>query len=60
MKAPKIIYNNTPNEYKLGTSVGAYASKVIPNNSDIDLERMHFKTEHTNFLWGGNCHSFKL
>ena len=21
-----------------------YASKVIPNNSDIDLERMHFKT----------------
>ena len=58
VKAPKIIYNNTPNEYKLGTSVGAYASKVIPNNSDIDLERMHFKTEHTNFLWGGKSPQF--
>lgn len=59
VKAPKIIYNNTPNEYKLGTSVGAYASKVIPNNSDIDLERMHFKTEHTNFLWGGKSPQFQ-
>ena len=59
VKAPKIIYNNTPNEYKLGTSVGAYTSKVIPNNSDIDLERMHFKIEHTNFLWGGKSSQFQ-
>ena len=59
VKAPKIIYNNTPNEYKLGTSVGAYASKVIPNNSDIDLERMHFKIEHTNLLWGGKSSQFQ-
>ena len=59
VKAPKIIYNNTPNEYKLGTSVGAYTSKGIPNNSDIDLERMHFKIEHTNFLWGGKSSQFQ-
>ncbi len=44
---------------KLGTSVGAYTSKVIPNNSDIDLERMHFKIEHNEFHGSAKLQNYK-